>query len=151
MPIQATEKSSKRLLDEAADIRKARARYEVITRKLAKEKIAAGDMTEAEKKAVAEAFPAWSDASVDYALDDLVTYEGGLYVCISGHTSQAVWNPVDAVSLWALEVDYTPVAWQSDGAYAMGEAVTHIGSTWISLAWGNTTEPGSSRFWEQDA
>lgn len=149
MPIRATRKSSERLLSEAGEIRKARARYDVITRKLAAEKINAGDLTESEIKAVAEAFPAWSGNSVAYELDDLVTYEGGLYKCITAHTSQEVnYQPGVANSLWSLEVDYTPVTWVDGDTYAMGEAVTHLGQTWISLAWGNGTEPGSSRFWE---
>ena len=44
--------------------------------------------------------PAWSGASVSYALDDLVTFKGDIYKVILAHTSVSNWYP-DAV--WYFE------------------------------------------------
>jgi len=45
---------------------------------------------------------AWNPNSVNYAVGNLVTYNGKEYKCIQAHTSQAAWDPVDAASLWSL-------------------------------------------------
>ena len=42
----------------------------------------------------------WSPDSVDYVVDQEVTYEGTTYRCLQAHTSQAGWNPPAVPSLW---------------------------------------------------
>ncbi len=42
---------------------------------------------------------AW-DYPVEYAIDDLVTYNGVTYRCIQAHTSQNGWSPNVVASLW---------------------------------------------------
>ena len=39
-------------------------------------------------------------AGVDYAVDDVVTYDGVTYTCLQAHTSQEGWEPPNAPSLW---------------------------------------------------
>ncbi len=39
-------------------------------------------------------------AGVAYAVDDEVVYDGVLYRCITGHTSQAGWEPPNVPALW---------------------------------------------------
>lgn len=40
------------------------------------------------------------EAGVAYEVGDTVTYNGGVYECISAHDSQVTWEPDVAVSLW---------------------------------------------------
>lgn len=47
--------------------------------------------------------PAWSEASVAYKVNDLVTYNGSTYKCLAAHTSQAGWTPAAVPSLWQLQ------------------------------------------------
>lgn len=46
-------------------------------------------------------FPEWTER--DYALDDVITYEGQPFKCAQAHnsTGNPAWNPMDAPSLWA--------------------------------------------------
>src|SRR5579872_4810656 len=39
---------------------------------------------------------AWSGNSVAYAVNALVTYNGSEYKCLTAHTSNVSWDPVDA-------------------------------------------------------
>lgn len=45
----------------------------------------------------------WSSKSVEYMVNDEVSYEGKTYECLQSHISQADWTPVDASSLWKIE------------------------------------------------
>ncbi len=42
------------------------------------------------------------DYPVEYSIDDQVTYNGDVYICIQAHTSQSGWTPVAVASLWEL-------------------------------------------------
>lgn len=44
--------------------------------------------------------PEWA-AGVAYKVGDKVTYQGAVYRCLTGHSSQATWDPADAPSLWS--------------------------------------------------
>ena len=46
-----------------------------------------------------ELFPPWSVGKA-YATGDRVQYEGTLYKCVQGHTSQADWTPPVTPALW---------------------------------------------------
>ena len=84
----------------------------------------------------------------DYKIGNLRRYNGRLYKCIGGHTSQADWAPDVAVSLWAPTSDPAeewPEWSQPVGAhdsYNIGDKVTHNEKKWTSTCDGNVWEPG---------
>ena len=92
-----------------------------------------------------ELFPPWSVGKA-YATGDRVQYEGTLYKCVQGHTSQADWTPPATPALWtAVSLDEYPAWVQPTGAhdaYSKGDKVTHHGKHWTSDVDNNTWEPG---------
>lgn len=94
-----------------------------------------------------ELYPGWN-AHADYIVGDRVRYEGLLYRCLQPHTSQELWNPADAPSLWAQVLIPDPEVipeWiqpDSTNPYMIGDKVTHNGKTWISTVDNNVWEPG---------
>ena len=92
-----------------------------------------------------ELFPLWSVGKA-YATGDRVQYEGTLYKCVQGHTSQADWTPPATPALWtAVSLDEYPAWVQPTGAhdaYSKGDKVTHSGKRWTSDVDNNTWEPG---------
>lgn len=94
-----------------------------------------------------ELFAAWSE-NVAYTVDTRVRYNGVLYKCLQAHTSQASWNPEDAVSLWARvlipDPDVIPDWIQPDSTnpYMTGDKVKHNDKIWISIVDNNVWEPG---------
>ena len=73
-------------------------------------------------------------------------YEGTLYKCVQGHTSQADWTPPVTPALWtAVSIDEYPAWVQPTGAhdaYSKGDKVTHNSKHWTSDVDNNTWEPG---------
>lgn len=45
-------------------------------------------------------YPEWSSDSVEYKVNDRVTYESVLYKCIISHTSRPDYNPIDSPNIW---------------------------------------------------
>lgn len=92
-----------------------------------------------------ELFPPWS-VGKSYATGDRLQYEGTLYKCVQGHTSQADWTPPVTPALWtAVSLDEYPAWVQPTGAhdaYGKGDKVTHNGKRWTSDVDNNTWEPG---------
>ena len=92
-----------------------------------------------------ELFPPWSVGKA-YATGDRVQYEGTLYKCVQGHTSQADWTPPVTPALWtAVSIDEYPAWVQPTGAhdaYSKGDKVSHSGKHWTSDVDNNTWEPG---------
>lgn len=92
-----------------------------------------------------ELFPPWS-VGKSYITGDRVQYEGTLYKCVQGHTSQADWTPPMTPALWtAVSIDEYPAWVQPTGAhdaYSKGDKVTHSGKRWTSDVDNNTWEPG---------
>ena len=92
-----------------------------------------------------ELFPPWSVGKA-YATGDRLQYEGTLYKCVQGHTSQADWTPPVTPALWtAVSLDEYPAWVQPTGAhdaYSKGDKVTHNGKHWTSDVDNNTWEPG---------
>lgn len=92
-----------------------------------------------------ELFPPWS-VGKSYATGNRVQYEGTLYKCVQGHTSQADWTPPATPALWtAVSLDEYPAWVQPTGAhdaYSKGDKVTHSGKRWTSDVDNNTWEPG---------
>lgn len=95
-----------------------------------------------------ELFPAWSDNSIAYAVDDRVSYEGFLFKCVQAHTSQPDWTPTAVPAIWT-RVDDPSEEWpewrQPTGvqdAYPVGYKVSHNDKHWISNVDANVWEPG---------
>ncbi len=74
-------------------------------------------------------FPAWDGDGVQYETGDRVQYNGKAYKVLQAHTSQAVWDPVSAVSLFAEilipDPEVIPVWVQpgADNGYSKGDKV----------------------------
>ena len=108
---------------------------------------------------VQDLFAGWDPAGIGYSTGDRAQYNGKLYKCLQGHTSQADWSPEAAPSLWAeiLAGQYgTEIGeWtqpESTNPYKKGDKVTHNGKTWESLVDGNVWEPGaqgSESLWKE--
>ena len=107
---------------------------------------AAVSLTDEDALEAVELFPNWSESG-EYIVDDRVRYDGGLYKCLQGHTAQSIWNPVNAVSLWARVLIPDPevipewVQPDSTNPYMKGDKVKHLGKTWISDVDNNVWEP----------
>ena len=92
-------------------------------------------------------FADWT-ANVAYTVGQLRNYGEKLYRCVQAHTSQIVWEPDKAASLWATAADPAeawPAGRQPTGAhdaYGAGDRVSHNGKHWTSDADGNVWEPG---------
>lgn len=119
---------------------------------------AAGYLTDEQAARAPMIFYPWSGDNVEYAVGDRLQYNGVLYKCLTAHTSQADWNPVDAPSLWAKVLIPEPGVipeWEqpsSTNPYMTGDKVTHNGKTWQSLVDNNVWEPGatgSEGLWEE--
>lgn len=93
-------------------------------------------------------FNEWSGDSVAYKVGDRVKYFGLLYKCIQAHTSQSVWAPDVAVSLWvriANPAEEWPEWIQPLGAqdaYQVGDKVSHNDKHWQNNTANNVWEPG---------
>lgn len=102
------------------------------------------DDTEAVK--VVELFPKWQGDFL-YQVGERVRYGDALYRCLITHTSQAEWNPVDAVSLWAKVLIPDPEVipeWEqpeSTNPYMKGDKVKHLDKIWVSTIDYNVYEP----------
>ena len=108
---------------------------------------------------VKDLYADWNENGLGYVAGDRVQYNGKLYKCLQGYTSQADWSPEAAPSLWAEILagqDETEIGeWtqpESTNPYSKGDRVTHNGKTWESLADGNVWEPGaqgSESLWQE--
>lgn len=95
-----------------------------------------------------ELFPQWDGNGVEYVVGFKCRYNGVLYKVLQAHTSQKIWNPVDAPSLFAKVLIPDPSVipeWEqpeSTNPYMKGDKVKHNGKTWESLVDNNVWEPG---------
>ena len=91
-------------------------------------------------------FPNWKETTA-YAKDDRVRYDGILYKCLQAHTSQEVWTPSSAPSLWAkvLIPDENVIPeWEqpdSTNAYMTGDRVIFNGIIYESTIDNNVWAP----------
>jgi hypothetical protein len=120
--------------------------------------VAAAVLTDEQAAKAPMIFRQWDGDGVDYAVGDRRLYNGVLYKCLTAHTSQTAWNPVDAPSLWAKVLIPDPEvipAWEQPDStypYMTGDKVTHNGKTWQSLVDNNVWEPGATgteSLWEE--
>lgn len=90
-------------------------------------------------------YPEWRTDTA-YTVDERIAYNGLLYRCVQGHTSQAGWSPDLTPALWTrVSVEEWPEWVQPTGAqdvYTEGDKVSHNGKHWISAVDNNTWEPG---------
>lgn len=107
-------------------------------------------LTDEQAMAVSTLWPEWSAASVQYKVDDIVSYGTRLYRCEQAHTSQADWTPDAAASLWsAIDIagDGIEVWTQPTGAhnaYNTGDKVHYPGKSdpvYVSTIDGNVWAP----------
>ena len=88
---------------------------------------AAASLSDEDALEAVELFPAWA-ADTEYTADVRVRYDGALYRCVQGHTSQEGWTPDITPALWAdvAEPGTIPVWRQPSGAqdaYNTGDLV----------------------------
>ena len=80
-----------------------------------------------------------------YIMGDRVQYNGLLYKCVQGHTSQSDWTPDITPALWTrVSVDEFPEWIQPTGAqdaYRLGAKVSHNSKHWTSDIDYNVYEP----------
>ena len=120
----------------------------IILRPIVEQAVSTGDLTEEQKIAATELFPAWDGNSYQYNVNDYVQYNGLLYRCVMAHSSQPDWTPDASPSLWTRAADpgeEWPEWIQPTGAhdaYAIGSKVSHNGKHWISDIDSNVYEPG---------
>lgn len=104
-------------------------------------------LTDADALQAVTLYPIWA-VGVDYKTGERVRYGGILYKVLSDHTSQEMWTPTDAPSLFAKVLIPDPETipeWEqpeSTNPYMKGDKVTHNGKTWISDIDNNVWEPG---------
>lgn len=99
---------------------------------------------------VKDLYADWDENGIGYITGNRVQYNGKLYKCLQGHTSQVDWSPEAAPSIWAEILagqEGAPVGeWaqpESTNPYNKGDKVTHNEKTWESLVDGNVWEPGA--------
>ena len=109
--------------------------------------VATGELTDDQREAATNLFPAWDSSGHAYMINDYVQHEGLLYRCVQSHTSQVGWGPTAAASLWSRAGNPTeewPEWIQPTGAhdaYAQGDKVSHNGKHWVSNVDGNVWQP----------
>lgn len=94
-------------------------------------------------------FPRWA-TETEYTVGSKVTYgegDGVVYRCLQAHTSQGVWTPTAAPSLWAkvLTSAGEVLPWEqpsSTNPYMKGDRVLWDGKTWESTEDYNVYMPG---------
>lgn len=103
-------------------------------------------LDDAEALESVELFPTWSSDKT-YESEDRVRYEGILYKCLQGHTSQSDWTPIAASSLWAKVLIPDPEVipeWEqpdSTNPYMKGDKVSYNGKIYESLIDNNIWSP----------
>ena len=109
---------------------------------------ASATLTDEEALEVPMLFPRWNGNGQNYKVGDRVYYDGVLYKILQAHTSQEVWTPIDAPSLFAEVLIPDPQVipeWKqpdSTNPYMKGDKVTHNGKTWVCDIDNNVWEPG---------
>lgn len=92
-------------------------------------------------------FAPWA-VGVNYTVGVFRRYDGILYKCVQGHTSQEDWTPDVTPALWAKVGDPAeeyPEWSQPIGAhdaYLLGDRVSYNGQHWVSTVDNNVWQPG---------
>lgn len=92
-------------------------------------------------------YPTWKE-DCEYEVGNRVLYNEVLYKVLQPHTSQSIWTPDAAPSLFArilVSESGEPLEWvqpDSTNPYNKGDKVLHNGKTWVSTIDSNVWEPG---------
>lgn len=91
----------------------------------------------------------WS-ASKNYSDGDAVFWDGSSYRCIAAHTNQEPPN----TTYWTVVAQQGDAggltwqgAWDSGTSYAVGDGVSHEGSSYICIATSTNNEPPNATYW----
>lgn len=112
----------------------------------------ARDITDEEALSVPMLFERW-EADKEYTAGTRLYHDGVLYRVLTDHTSQADWEPKNAVSLYAEvlipDPDVIPEWVQPDSTnpYMKGDKVRHNDKIWVSTVDNNVWEPGTPGLW----
>lgn len=116
-------------------------------RPIIEQAVATGALTDEQKEQATSLFEAWDGNGVAYEENDYRRYNGLLYRCVRAHTSQPIYTPDVAASLWTRAADpgeEWPEWIQPTGAhnaYKKDAKVSHNGKHWTSDVDGNVWEP----------
>lgn len=100
-------------------------------------------------------YPTWK-SEVNYKINDRVLYNNILYKVLQDHTSQEIWIPVDAPSLFAkvlITNENVIPEWEqpdSTNPYMTGDKVVYDGKTYVSTVDNNVWYP-TTYGWEEVA
>ena len=87
--------------------------------------------------------------------DAVYTYGDGLYRVVQAHTTQADWQPDNALSLFTRIAPPDEIPVWSAGSWGLGAVVRHKELTWQSMVPNNVWEPGApgvyDNIWKQSA
>lgn len=102
-------------------------------------------ITQEETAELVALYPVWA-VDTDYAVDELVAYQGTLYQCIQCHTSLPDWTPDAVPALWKSKAPagVIPEFVQPTGAhdaYSIGDKVLFEGQVYESLIDANVWSP----------
>lgn len=115
-------------------------------RPIIEQAVSTGALTDDQVLTARGLFAEWTPGR-EYEAGFVVRYGDALYRCLTAHTAQESWNPVDAASIWARTDDPAeeyPTWVQPTGghdAYTKGAKVTHNGTRYVSNVDGNVWEP----------
>jgi hypothetical protein len=123
---------------------------EIIANRLAgqitvKSFIKANTLNAEELGVIVDLYPDWV-TGISYKIDDVVKYNGKLYIVIQTHTSLSNWTPDVSASLFTVKAPIGIIPeWKqptgSTDAYKIGDRVTFNGNTYESLINANTWSP----------
>lgn len=106
--------------------------------------VAISYLDDEQAETVTELFEEWQPKT-KYEAGDRRQYNGLLYRCVQGHTSQDGWEPPNVPALWVrTSTDPFPEWIQPTGAhdaYNKGDKVSHLGKHWESDVDANIWEP----------
>jgi hypothetical protein len=87
--------------------------------------------------------------------DAVYTYGDGLYRVVQAHTTQADWQPDNALNLFTRIAAPDEIPDWSAGSWSLGAVVRHKTLTWQSMVPNNVWEPGApgvyDNIWKQSA
>lgn len=108
--------------------------------------VASDGVTDAELLTMSAATPTWKPNTYLHT-GDTVMHEGGMYVVIQAHTTQAGWEPGTATqALFRRVQEEGNTEWQPDTDYLTGDECTYEGCAYTCLQ-GHTSQAG----WEPPA
>ena len=107
--------------------------------------VATSYLDDEQAESVTILFEEWQP-DTKYEVGDRRQYNGLLYRCVQGHTSQDGWEPPNVPALWVRTWTDEWPEWiqpiSAADAYSAGDKVSHNEKHWISSVDANVWEPG---------